>query len=426
MDTVYARTGTRHATFKYDEQPGGIYYVGAMKLLTAQGPQVQKYVGNGNTQNDETISTLYDWRGRGVSKLATSEASPAAPFPLDSQYSDVRDPGSHQSTGTHDRWGQFLKLVTHNRKDTTTWFRTGLFADSVRNPIGTKDRYSYTVVAGGRPALSSSTPAGQTTTHYAYGPLGQVDSIYGVNTETLITRLNGNPAHISQVTTNGYTTILEYDSLGRLKKSTDPLSHNVEAFFDGTFGNTRKTLYEGTRFDSVRFDAYGRDSILTSTVAATRFLKHDVLNRVVRDSVAGASGATAYTYDKLYLLRVVDPKGQIFKRQVNALGWTLRVYDSADTTKYIRHEYTVEGLPSLFVNRRGHWKEFYYSGDDNRHLLTSTNAETNLYFNRATYSYSYRDSAGRRVGTVVVGANNHATDSILSDSLGRLQRVVTQ
>lgn len=423
LDSVYNRNATRQAYFKYDRSFSD--YVGSMRLNYANGPSIPTYNCCGNTTNSNPSATLYDWRGRGVSAWATSSGSPGSPARLDTLYSEVRDPGSHSTFSMHDRWGQFLKVITHNKKDTTTISRTGLFADSVRNPIGTVDRFTYTTVAGGRPALLASYPAGRPSTSYTYDALGQVDSIVGL-TLTRIKRLNANPAYIDSIITKGYPTKFEYDSWGRLIRRTDPSGHKVEVFFDDVFGNTRKTLEEGNRFDAVEFDAYGRDSILTSTVAATRFVKYDSLNRVRRDSVAGATGATVYTYDKLYVVRVVDPKGQIFKREVNALGWTRKVFDPADTTKYDLFNYFVEGLPAHFVNRRGQWKELYYNANDNRHFVTSTNADNNVHFNRATYSFAYRDSAGRRIGTVLVGANNHATDSILSDTLGRLQTVITR
>ncbi len=421
LDSVYNRNGVREAYFKYDK---GAEYVGSLTLHYVQGPSIPVYTSGGNTTNQNPAWTLYDWRGRGVPSGGTQSWNPAQPVKVDTLYSEVRDPGTHSSYGVHDRWGQFLKVITHNKKDTTTTYRSGLFADSVRSPLGTKERFFYTLMGGGRPALMQAYSADGNSTRYTYDALGQVDSIIGPTT-TFIKRLNNNPAHIDSIFTAGYPTKLEYDSWGRLKKTTDPSGHKVEAFFDDVFGNTRKTLYEGTRFDSASFDAYGRDSILTSTVAATRFVKYDSLNRVARDSVAGASGATVYAYDKVYMLRVVDPKGQIFKREVNALGWTRKVYDPADTTKYVLHNYTVEGLPAHFVNRRGQWKEMTYYNNDNRHLLTATNTDSN--FNAATYAYGYRtDGSGRRIGTFVTGANNYATDSVFADSIGRLDSVITR
>jgi RHS repeat-associated protein len=424
LENVYGRNDSLTATFTYDEDI--FKNIGSMGLWVNQGPTIPYYVGNGNTNLTRPSETLFDWRALGVARFVTSFSNRATPPMVDTIYSDVRDIGSHSTYTRHDRWGQPLKIITHNKKDTTTFYRTGFFVDSIRSAIGTIDHFSYDVVAGGRTALVSSVPAGEDSRAFQYDNAGQVSRITTNGTRhQWFYRSGGNPAKIDSVIVDGYRTQYQYDAKGRVVSETDPIAgHVVQAFFDDTTGNLRKRLHPGSRFDSIRYDAYGRDSILAVSAGPKRILTYDLLNRPTRDSVAGAVKATTFAYNKDFLIRVVDPKNQVFKRAVNALGWTRKIYDGGDTTKYVIHEYTLEGQPALFVNRRGQWKEITYWNNDNRHLMTATNTDTN--YNTASYAFGYRMSGSVRTGMFVMGSNRYATDSVWLNQYGRLDSAITR
>ncbi len=112
-----------------------------------------------------------------------------------------------------------------------------------------------------------------------------------------------------------------------------PGAHVTRKIYDTDFGHLNRTELPGNRYTAVTFDGYGREVLLTDDTGRSRHLSYDGIDRVTRDSTGGDGRATVYAYNKEFPVSVTDPKAQVFRRAVNALGWTTAVYDAADTTK---------------------------------------------------------------------------------------------
>ena len=416
---VWDRNGNFRRGFTYNGSGSSLWLV--------DGEGFQYYTCCGNTNIVWRQSSYRDWRPAGtVSGWLTSPTALAPPARVDTIRALVSDWGSHQTVTRHDRFGQMRELVDNNWVDTTTIYRTGLLPDSIRSPLGTVDRFGYDLFGNERKLIWSK-PANADTTFLGYDNFGRVSMVSGPSQATQVLFRSGNAGKVDSVVVAQYRTKFDYNANGRVTKVTDPKQHVTETFYDANFGNATKILYPGARFDSVKFDRYGRDSVVVGSGSARHFLLYDGINRITRDSMSVDSSATTYGYNKEYLVRVVDAKGQVFKREVNEMGWTRKVYDPADTTRYVRHEYTVEGLPALFVNARGQWLEMTYWGDY-RHRMTGQVSDSS--FNVAGYAYGYRKDVpgqpNKRTGTFVAGSNRQATDSIWMDLRGRVDSVITR
>jgi RHS repeat-associated protein len=420
LDSIFDRNGNRRRSFSYNASQSTPYVV--------SGETFQYYTCCRNTNGTTRTMTLNDWRSSGVVWNWLTNPNALAPaLRVDSVRASVSDWGGHWTITKHDKWGQIRELVDNNNVDTTTIYRTGLFPDSIRSPVGTVDRFGYDFFSGPERKLVWTKPENGDSTYLGYDSYGRVSSVSGP-TQATQTMFRSGPDKVDSVVVGPYRTKFEYTTIGRVTKVTDPKDHVTETFYDGNFGNATKILYPGARFDSVQFDRYGRDSVVMNADAARQFILYDVINRVTRDSLSTDTSATAFGYNKEFLTRVLDPKGQVFKREVNELGWTRKVYDPADTTRYVRHEYTVEGLPALFVNARDQWLEMSYLGDY-RHRVTAQGSQ-DTSFAPGTYRYGYRKDApgqpNKRTGTFIAGENRESVDSIWMDLRGRVDSVVTR
>ena len=127
---------------------------------------------------------------------------------------------------------------------------------------------------------------------------------------------------------------------------------------------------------------------------------YDKLNRATRIYGAPGDSATRYRYDALYTTATTDPKGQVYKSVLNALGWATTSYDSADTIgTYTSAQYSAAGLVTHARNRRGQWIAFQY---DPLGRLTSRRDPI-----APADSFQYLDH-----GRVVIANNSIATDTV--------------
>ena len=307
---------------------------------------------DGQGQAQRPVIRMSSWQSVGVPTTSTYSSFAQAPM-LDTIY--ARSIGAIQDTTkfTADRWGQPLNLIDP-LGNTTTIVRTGIFATSVTNPWLQTDTYVYT-----NGLLTSSTPYNQPTTNISYDAWGTPSQISGGNAPT-VTRSYNAATHVITTTVAAiYVSTDTVDMRGRLVGSVDPAGHHTHYHYDATFGNLDSTVAAAGQWTTAVLDGYGRDSLLTSlghTQAAK--LLYDVLGRdsLTYDSVNAQP--VKYGYNAMFLTTVRDQRGQVYKQDLNALGWPTVVYDPADTINWTRRRsfrYDLAGRPTNVQNRRGSW-----------------------------------------------------------------------
>jgi RHS repeat-associated protein len=377
------------------------------KLARVDLPSVPIDAGGGATQVLTPSVSYRPWQTVGVPTTAT-DSVPYTPVRADSVRAEVTDAGGHTTRYTVDRWGQPLK-VEEPLGRTTTISRAGVLPVKVVSPAGAADTFAY----NGDGLLTYARHAGENARNISYGPFGQVSQLSGTGQPTQ-TFYIGARGHIDSTKINGgYKRVFYGDSRGRDTLVVDPLNHQTRFHYDSRFGHLDSTLAPGNRYAVVRFDGYGRDSIVRASGVPADTTFYDILNRV-RRAVSGADGrATIFGYDSLFLTRVQDPKGQVFRREFNALGWVTRRYDPADTlNRYISHRYNLDGLLTSSTNRRGQRIDLAY--DVLHRVLSKTGANV-------VADYFAYDTVGRRT----VGWNAVSRDSIFTSATGWVDSAVT-
>ncbi|MGH7719686.1 MAG: RHS repeat domain-containing protein [Gemmatimonadaceae bacterium] len=404
LETVVSRRGTDTTKYAYGTQ--------SWKLIKTTLPRIPIDAGGGTTVDSTPVITYQPWHTVGVPTAATSSAARAAPAKQDSILAKVIDAAGRTTSMTVDRWGQPLK-VTDPLGRVTTIERVGPFPQSITHPTGAVDRMLY---SGHQ--LQWTKPAGQDTTYFQYGAYDRVIQVWGPAqpAQHFKTGVNGRVDSV-RVGTSSYTTHYRYDTRGRVTTVIDPGADTVKYHYDDTFGNLDSTLAPGSRYTRIRFDGYGRDSTIRAAGSPTVTTLYDVLNRVkeVRDS-ANAS-PTKYTYDQLFLTRVQDPKNQVYRFEVNRLGWKTREYDPADTlNRYLSYRYNPAGLLTSTTNRRGQRVDLTY---DAVSRLISKRGPANVVAD----SFAY---ATGTFGARMLAYNAVSRDSVFTSPLGWVDSVVTR
>ena len=422
LSEAYDRNGTRVASYQYDavarlqmlSRPTGVrYYDG--------------YFGNEFTSTQGRVFTNWE-----LAVIPTSSTmwTPKAMQRVDTIRSRSTAYWGQDTFTRHDRWGQGTQVIsptytdsTPLRRDTTHIYRTGVEVDSIKYPTKNTDRFGYTP---GK-LLSWSRPHGQDSTSFEYDGFNQVATIQGPRTVRQDFFRSGNPVKIdSSKVAAAYTTRITYDALGRPTLIKDPSGIHADTLsYNATNGNLARRATNGSRYVAKEFDGYGRDSVISSHGSLARFFAYDSLNRLTRDSLAGDAQPTKYfrNGDKIYVTRIVDPQGHVHKRTVNVLGWAVRLYDPADTTRFDSLLYTPDGLLSGIVNRRGQKVNRVY---DNLFRLTSKWGNSNVVTDNFSYGYLRDSTTGAKTGMITVGWNSLARDSIFMGLSGWTNSVVTR
>ena len=176
---------------------------------------------------------------------------------------------------------------------------------------------------------------------------------------------------------------------------------------------TARPRRPGNRYTKFAFDGYGRDSTQQSNDEPERRVSYDALNRVLQVYDGVNPSPTIYGYDKLFLNRVEDAKGQVYRVDRNALGWTTRRYDAADTSgRYDSYAYDSAGRLRTWTNRRGQQISYTYDALDRLVSKSGTNTSTD------SLAYSVD-------GKITVLWNSVQRDSVISDSTGWIRSVIT-
>lgn len=338
------------------------------------------------------------WQIVGIPTGSTG-SSPFTPVVASSIQASLTDPEGHVASFTADRWGQPL-VLTDPQNRTTTYTRDGSgLATSVAYPWGATESYTYD--AYGRITVRSAT--GVAATNIRYGAKGQPDSVWGTNQAGQRIFLHAATGRADSVRIAGIDSIKYrawYNTRGQVTKVKDPKNDSTLFHYDTPFGNRDSVLTQGNRYVRARFDVYGRDSAVTANGLPWRRLIYDVVNRPRQLYDGVNANPTILGYDQLFLVRVQDPKNQVYRIATNALGLPTQRFDPADTlNRYDSYRYNRDGLPTGWTNRRNQALTFTY---DTLHRLRSKSGS-----NAVTDSFAY-STDGRRM----VAWNSAARDSI--------------
>ena len=355
-------------TLKYDasgrlssltDRRGGVtsytYDATSWFLTKVTLPQVPIDAGTGGSTTMASPVVRYTaWQTVGVPTGPTSPTK-AAPAFTDTLYATVTDPDSVATRYTADRWGQPLTTIDA-LADTARIARTGPFATVTTDPQGQVDSAQYTGAF-----LTWSHPHDQPATSYTYDAWGQVASVSGGGgpPETLsydathhwtIARVSG-----------GYPDTTFFDARGRDTAQVDPAGHRTKVFYEATFGNADSTVKADSQWTRAVMNAWGLDSVAQAEGQPKALVLYDVLNRVTAAYDTVGASPTTLRYDALYQTALTDPKGQLYKTDVNALGWPTTSYDPKDTVgTYTAAQYDAAGQVKHARNRRGQWIAYQY------------------------------------------------------------------
>jgi len=317
----------------------------------------------------------------------------------------IVDPLGQITTIQRDTLGQATAMHTpngHSGTNTYSGYRLTSTYDST-----TKRTTNYTYNAFSRiSTITGNGKAIRVDFYYkqAYpgsGDFGLLDSVYVGNTNTHALPSGGFLAAWKQ-----------YNAWGQDSIVTDGAGHQRTTLYSDTsnFSNLVQVTDPFRRVVSkAHYDGAGRpDSVWAPSNGSLvrSILNYDQLNRI--RTITGPLGfVTQYTYGPTTLNRLVDPKGQIYRFDYNALGWTTTQHDLADTTKADTLKYDVGGRVRTVRKRRGDAVSLTY--DALGRVLTHSGPD----FPVDSFRY---DPAGR--WTVSVNAN--AYDSLAYDVAGRV------
>ena len=370
------------------------YRTSSWKLDSIRLPAIP--INGGGSQSPRIA--LSPWQIVGVPTTSTS-STPFTPVLASSVQGSVTDPEGHAASFTADRWGQPLVLTDAlNRTTTFTRHGNGL-ATSIAYPWGSTESYTYD--ASGRVTLRSAT--GVAATNIRYGAKGQPDSVWGSAQATQKFFLHTSTGRADSVMIAGLDSLkfrVWYNGRGQVTKVKDPKNDSTLFHYDTPFANRDSVLAQGNRYVRARFDVYGRDSAVTANGLPWSRVIYDLVNRP-RQLYDGVNGnPTILGYDQLFLIRVQDPKNQVYRFANNALGLPTQRFDPADTlNRFDAYRYNRDGLLTGWTNRRNQALSFSY---DTLHRLRAKSG-TNTVADSFAYS-----TDGRRI----VAWNAVARDSV--------------
>ena len=403
LSTIIDRRGdTTRFTYRSDN---------SWKLASVTGPRVPVDAGNGTTTMQAPMVLDSAWQPLGVPTSSTS-GTPAVPLATALVVASVTDPAGHRTRFSVDHWGE--PVTTWDALgDSLTITRSGMLPIKIPSLMGGVDSIRYN--SAGLPVALY--PAGRDSTVLAYGSgFATPDSIWGPHqiSERMVLDSVGNIASIKYA---GQPSSIEYDFHDHHGRDTvifDPLSHIMRIHYDAGTGNADSTLLPGNQWRKRRFDAYGRDSVVWGNGQAQTTVLYDLMNRPIRTYTSAQADTVLYTYDALFLVRVRDAKGQVFRRSVDALGRVDTLFDPADTLhRFVTRRYNVDGLLTSVTNRRS--QRFAVTYDAVHRPLTRTGTKSTV--DSLGYSANWR---------VMAAWNAISRDSMFFSSAGWLDSVKTR
>jgi RHS repeat-associated protein len=332
--TVPALNTWTHLTGVYDASAGTIklYVNGALEdtdnttTFTATGPfRIGSGTWNGSLGNfwqggiadvqlyqkalsASEVSSVYAGTApaAGAGVIRTSQV-----LDYDGNATSVVDPAGNVTNYTYDEAGQQV-VTTAPTVNTETNGGT---------PVATR-AVSYTGYDTFGEETEDKDPNGNVTVT-AYDAAGRVSSTTGASYTP-----PGSATPITPVTSN------QYDSLGQLTSTTDPLGRVTSYTYD-QLGNVAKVVAPDLTASTFTYDANGEQLSATDATGATSSTTYDYLGRtasatqVVRQD-NNASYTTVYTYDSHGFLKSArTPSGVTSSQTYNAAGEPVTMTDAA-------------------------------------------------------------------------------------------------
>lgn len=386
----------------------------SFKLTSTTTPPIPVDNGNGTTTTKTLTTTYSPWQIVGVDTLPTSPSSPA-PLGTESPAGVVIDSKHDTTSFTVNRWGQAL-VVTNalHAQQTVSIADSNPVPQTVTTFQGGTAHYTWTA---SKPT-SYQPPGGQTTTIQYNSGYSVPDSVTspGQPAQRRFIGTGGRVDSVRFASSSSRMARFTYDSRGRMLQQTDIHGHVTKYHYETVFGNTDSIQAPGNRVTVMRFDGFGRDSLLWHNSTAKATTVYDLLNRVTAVYDGVDANPVQTTYDGLFVTRLQDPKGQIHKYDVDALGRIVNDYDMGDTTKFQSFRYDSGGSLTGITNRRGQTTQFTY--DRLLRELSSVRSVSGTVVTADSFAYDI-------YGLLSVRWNMRARDSIFVDANGWTDSVVT-
>ncbi len=414
ISTAFRYNARRRLSSVIDRRGDSTRYVyrndSSWKLDSLMLPAVPVDAGGGSTITKSPAFALGAWQTASVPMTGTS-GSPAAPGSTSSPSDTITDPEGHATRSTVDRWGEAL-TITDALGGTTTITRDGVQPTAVVYPSGGVDsaRYSNALPVWVR-------PAGADATTFLYGSgFGIPDSITGPNqvAERIFVDSHGKIARIRFSSADSDTIAYHRDALGRDTLIVDALGHVTRQHYDAASGNLDSVTFPNGGYSVDVFDALGRDSLSRAAGEPFTSYSYDAVNRLRQRYTLGQGDTILWSYDPLYLVRMRDAKGQVYRMRVDALGTVDTAFDPADTLGRFRsYRHNRDGSLTSWTNQRGQRVDRTYDALDRLVAKSGVNTTTD----------SLLYSSDRRI---VVGANLVSRDSIFMAPSSWVDSVVTR
>ncbi|MBL8989428.1 MAG: RHS repeat protein [Gemmatimonadetes bacterium] len=348
------------------------------KLVTVTAPSIPVNTGG----SASPVTTFAPWHTAGV-PYGTTATTAHTPPRADTVYARVTEPqgASYLTRYTVNRWGS--PLVTTNplgEVTTITYTADGQPSTILKPGFGS---VADTLVYDASGLVTRSRPAGDSSTTVVYGGWAQPATVTTPGRPTVTYSLGAN-GRVNSVAWGGSTReSYTYDGFGRLRSLTNGVSTVVRKLGYATTGmqNHVADTLPGGRIASYAYDSYGRRTTVTppASSAPQEVTHYSTVNRV--DSVRVLTSPvtrTKFTYDKLYLTAVTDPKNQVYSYSYNDLGWVIKQVDPVGARDTF--QYNVGGELKRKTNRRNQNLDFSY---DVLHRLTSRTGSST-----ATWTYT--------------------------------------
>jgi RHS repeat-associated protein len=334
--------------------------------------------------------------------VSDSSTSPAARvrMTLDAHGAPLKivDPYGATTRFTRDTASRVTQSVQPNGHTVNYTYTGFLLSTMVDVTLNRTENYAYT--ARNDLATITGNTVRRDVLYYSGsdgGPAGALKKVYVGNTATYPTMTNA--------------TLIEWhkpDSRGRDTVVTDSLGHATRMTYDGTWGNTLTTKDPTGDVHRVNYDARGQVDSAWAPLSGKTTITYGLLNQVLTQRTPFGY-KTEFQYDPatLALVRLVDPKNQVYKWQYNALGQLTVQHDVADTTRADTLKYDLRGQLCQRVTRRGDAIDLTY--DLVGRILTRTGPDF------APDSYRYDPN-----GLWSVAENTYAYDSTVVNAAGQV------
>jgi len=291
----------------------------------------------GGVKPDTVWATVSDSTADSVALLRVAVDGHGAPLKVVAPYGAT-------TTFTRDTASRATQVVQPNGRTVTYTYTGLLLTKMVDATLNRTENYSYTA----RKDLATITGNTMRRDFLYYaggdgGPAGALSKVYVGNTGTYPTLTNA--------------TLVEWhkpDSRGRDIEVTDSLGHATQMTYDPTWGNTLTTKDPTGDLYRVHYDTRGQVDSAWAPLSGKTILTYGTFNEVLTQRTPFGYN-TQFQYDPatLALVRLVDPKNQVYKWRYNVLGQLTAQADVADTTKADTLKYDRRGQLRTRITRRG-------------------------------------------------------------------------